>query len=333
MSRMHAQRGVLFTFLTFLFIGVVLGLLVFNIELGNRSAFTTIEISVLNAINAKYDDITDDIITLDHPIGIPSIHQRILPFTHEIDQNNASFHQMLPLASGKLALYFDLINAYSIFIQDEDVSHTFDGVDVNISVPKPAAWGGTNERAGFNILPQCVQYQIIDINTIHFESTNSVGCENSFSMASAVSRVDILISLPTTVDDYDTVLCDFNGTPACPRDPFVPGQGPYVSILFLDSNCTNCSLSTNDKNISGHFDPSLLSTIRFSCEAALCTSFPIDVNLDTGIRFSHGGTPAIFAMSVTFNEDIRTFYYQDANYTVTKQGFDTLKSNVVVFPQ
>lgn len=329
----RAQRGVLFTFLTFLFISAVVGLIVFNTDLSNRTSTSTVEISVLNAINAKYDDITDDIITLDHPIGIPSIHQRILPFTHSTDKNTITFLQTLPIASGKLALYYDLINAYAIFVRDQNTSRTYDGVDVDIDVPKPPAWGGAAQSAGFNILPQCVQYRILDTNTITFSSDSTIGCETDFAMRTHVSRIDINIYLPTSTDDYNGATCTFNGASACPQDDFNAQNGPYISILFFDANCTNCTLSTNDKNISGHFDPDMISTIEYACASGNCNSQPLSFTLSDGLEITHGGTAATLSMKVLFTENIRTFYYQDANYSVSKPGFDTLKSNVVVFPQ
>lgn len=330
----HGQRGVLFTFLTFLFISVVVGLLVFNINLSNRTSTSTVEISALNAINSKYDDITDDIITLDHPIGIPSIHQRFLPFSHEIDKNTISFIQPLPISSGKLSLYFDLINAYSIFVQDQNAQRTFDGVHVTFDVPKPPLWGGSNQTASFNILPQCVQYQIIDTNTIDFSSTNTIGCENNFSMLTQVSRIDINVYLPSSVDDYNRVTCSFNGVSSCPHEDYNAANGPHISILFFDSNCASCSLSSSDKNISGHFDPSLVNSITYDCtNGTSCASQPLTFTFSAGLKTSHGGTGVVLSSRISFTENIQTFYYQDANYTVGKTGFDTTKSNVVVFPQ
>lgn len=329
----RGQRGVLFTFLTFLFISVVLGLLIFNTDLSNRAATSTVEISVLNAINSKYDDITDDIVTLDHPIGIPTIHQRILPFTHSTDKNTISFLQTLPISSGKLALYFDLINAYAIFVRDTNTLRTYDGVNVSIDVPKSSAWGGTAESAGFNILPQCVQYNIVDANTIDFSSRNTIGCENDFSMQAHVSRIDINVSLPTTTDDYNGATCFFNGLSSCPQEDFnASNDNPYISILFFDANCTSCTLSTNDKNISGHFDVTELNTITYSCATPSCNSQPLSFSFSDGLEIAHGGPAATLSIAISFNENIQTFYYQDANYTVGKTGFETIKSNVVVFP-
>ncbi len=327
------QRGVLFTFLTFLFIGVVIGLIVFNTNLSNRTSTFTVEISALNAINSKYDDITDDIITLDHPIGVPSIHQRLLPFAHSVDKNTIAFTQTLPISTGKLALYFDLINAYGIFVTDQNTQRTYDGVSVSLDTPKPPAWGGSNQSARFNVLPQCVQYYIQDENTVGLSSDSTIGCETDFSMLTHVSRIDINVYLPTSTDDYNSVTCSVNGSTSCPHDDYNPANGPYFSILFFDANCVSCNLSTSDKNISGHFDPDLTNTITYACTAASCASLPLSFTFDDGVEMIHGGSPAVLSSRIHFNEAIRTFYYQDANYTVGKTGFETTKSNVVVFPQ
>lgn len=332
-SSPRAQRGVLFTFLTFLFIGVVMGIIVFNTNLSNRSATSTVEISALNAINSKYDDITDDIVTLDHPIGVPSIHQRLLPFSHEVDKNTISFTQTLPISSGKLSLYFDLINAYTIFVEDVNSQRTYDGVNVTLDVPKPIMWGGTQQSAHFNILPQCLQYYVSDENNVGFSSDNTIGCENDFSMRTQVSRVDINVYLPTSVDDYNQVTCQVNGVSSCPHDDYNALNGPYFSILFFDENCSNCSLSSLDKNISGHFDPDVVNSILYECTSSNCTSQPLTLTFSDAITMSHAESPVILSTRVHFTESIRTFYYQDANYTVSKTGFDTTKSNVVVFPQ
>ncbi|MEK6902757.1 MAG: hypothetical protein AABX02_04195, partial [archaeon] len=172
------QRGVLFTYLTFLFVGILVALVAFNLDSNTRSAANTVEVSVLNAINAKYDDITDDIITLDHPIGIPSIQQRVLPFSYTVGTDTFSMVQTLPITSGKLEQYFDLINAYAIFAEDQNVQTTYDGMVVDLNVPIPPSWGGAASRAGFNLLPQCVQYQLLDANHTRFQSDSTFGCEN-----------------------------------------------------------------------------------------------------------------------------------------------------------
>ncbi len=329
---MRRMKGVLFTFLTFLFIGVILTMMVFTIDQNNRSSTSTVEISALNAINAKYDDITDDIITLDHPIGIPSIHQRLLPFTYTVDKNTLNVMQTLPLTSGKLALYFDIINAYAIFVKDANTQHTYDGVNVTLDVPKPSVWGGSANGAGFNLLPQCVQYRLIDSNRVGLDSNSTIGCANTFVMNTDVKRVDVIVSLPAGADDYNSVTCDFAG--GCPHQDYNSELGlPYFTLRFLDSNCSKCALSSLDKNLSGHFSGNDWNSITYACAGAACASPSFQVRLGSGIEFSHATTPLMLDMSVVFRQDVSTFYFQDANYTVTKPGFDTYKQNVVVFPQ
>ncbi len=322
-------RGVFFTFLSFILIGVILSLLLFSSSSNQRFSETTIEVSVLNAINAKYDDITDDIITLDPTIGLPGIQQRILPFTYEEDGNTLSISQTLPISSGKLALYFDLINAYRVFVEDLNTQQTFDGVTVDLNVPTPASWGGTSSlSAGFNILPQCLQYRIEDTNNVSFSSESFIGCANDFSLSS-IRRIDINVSLPTGTDDYNSVSCSFSG--GCPHQDYNADLGPYFTLRFLDSNCTSCVVSASDQFIYGHFD-SDPQTIVFACTGGSCESLPITLLFGNALHVSHGGSPVVIEAAVTFNEDISTFYYQDANYTARKTGFNTYKSNVVVFP-
>lgn len=323
------SRGVFFTFLTFILIGVILSLVLFSASSDTRFSETTIEVTVLNAINAKYDDITDDIITLDPTIGLPSIQQRILPFTYTEDGNTLSVTQTLPISSGKLSLYFDLINAYRVFVEDLNTQQTFDGVVVDLNVPTPPSWGGSSPlTASFNILPQCLQYQIHDSNNVSFSSTSTIGCANDFSLSS-INRLDIVVSLPTGVDDYNLMTCTH--AEGCPHEDYNADSGPYFTLLFLDSNCGGCVLSASDKNVYGHFDSSI-ETITFSCAGVDCESQPIVLTLGNALSVEHGGSPVVVYSAVTFNDDISTFYYQDANYTARKTGFNTYKSNVVVFP-
>lgn len=324
------QRGVFFTFLSFILIGAILSLIVFSSQSNQRFAETTVDVSVLNAINSKYDDVTDDIITLDQTVGLPGIQQRILPFTYSADANRITVMQTLPISSGKLNLYFDLINAYKIFVKDLNTQKTYDGVNVDLNVPVPTTWGGSAPlKAGFNILPQCLQYRIDDVNNVKFESSSKIGCANDFSL-SLVKRIDVNISLPTSADDYNFVSCTFTG--GCPHEDYNADKGSYFTIRFFDSNCVSCSLSTSDKNLSGHFDTNW-QTVIYTCNSPECASSALTLTIGDGIYVSHGGTPAVVSMGVTFNEEISTFYYQDANYTTTKSGFSTYKSNVVVFPK
>ena len=325
-------RGVFFTFLTFLLIGSIMVLLAFYFSVTERAPQTTIELSALNAINAKYDDITDDIITLDHPIGIPSITQRILPFQHTVDGKNFTVTQTLPIPSGKLNLYYDIINAYRLFVRDQNTQRTFDGVTVDLDVPRSPAWGGTTTAARFNLLPQCIQYQLIDDNHTALESTSTIGCQNPFGLYAQIQRIDINISPLSEVDDFNVVTCDFNGS-ICPHEIFASdANNPFFTITFLDTNCTNCALSSNDKSIAGYFTPDW-NFIQYTCSGTNCVSTLLEIQIGNGIRFQHGLTLTQISMHVQFREPISTFYYQDANYVVSKPGFDTIKSNVVVFPQ
>ena len=327
------QRGVLFTFLTFIFIGVVLAAVGFYLDSQHRQSETTIEVSVLNSINAKYDDVTDDIIALNTSLGIPSIVQRILPFRYSTDQNVLVTTQTLPLATGKLALYFDVINAYRIFATDGNTQHTYDGVHVALDVPRPAAWGGAAARAHFNILPHCMQYQLIDDNTFALKSDSTLGCSSSFDLISSVQRIDVNISLLATTDDFNVVTCDFNGS-VCPHESFAADANyPFLSVQWIDSNCVNCTVPPAEKNISLYFSPGDWNTIVFSCVGSTCGSDDFTLQIGNGVIFNHGNSPTYVSTRIQFRQPIASFYYQDANYTVTKPGFDTLKSNVVVFPQ
>ena len=331
MSCVIGNRGVFFTFLTFLLIGIILVMVGFHLGFTERATQTTIEISVLNAINAKYDDITDDIVTLDHPIGVPSIAQRIIPFNHVIDHNHVVITQQLPVPTGKLNLYYDVINAYRIFVQDQNTQHTFDGVNVDLNTPRNTIWGGTSAGARFNILPQCLQYQILDDNRVAAENNSFIGCQNSFDLIGAVERIDINVSLLSGVDDFNVVSCDFNGN-ICPHDAYSSDANlPYFTLTFLDANCSDCALTAADKSISGHFDLDW-QTIQYSCAGANCTSTPLTIQIGEGVRAEHGLTPSQIIFHIQFRAPISTFYYQDVNYLISKTGFDTVKSNAVVFP-
>lgn len=327
------QKGILFTFLTFLFVGVVMTAIVFHLHTQERQSETTIEVSVLNSINAKYDDVTDDIISLDTSIGIPSIVQRFLPFQYTIDHNILRTTQQLPLASGRLGLYFDVINAYRIFATDSNTQHTYDGVRIDLNVPQPLAWGGTQSTAKFNVLPPCVQYQLLDDNSFALASASTLGCSSSFDLLASVQRIDVNVSLLGTTDDYNVLSCDFNGN-TCPFETYDSNSTtPFFALHFDDANCVNCSLTLNEKMLGVYFHPDDTNTMIYSCDSPGCNSSPFIITLNNGVFFEHGGSAALVAMEVTFRQTISSFYYQDANYSVTKPGFDTYKSNVVVFPQ
>ncbi|QQR92818.1 MAG: hypothetical protein IPJ89_01070 [Candidatus Iainarchaeum archaeon] len=327
------EKGILFTFLTFLFVGVVMTAIGFHLHAQERQSETTVEVSVLNSINAKYDDVTDDIISLDMSIGIPSIVQRFLPFQYTIDRNVLYTTQQLPLASGRLGLYFDVINTYRVFATDSNTQHTFDGVRIDLNVPQPPAWGGTQSTAKFNLLPHCVQYQLLDDNTFSLSSASSLGCSSTFDLIASIQRIDVNVILLGTTDDYNVLSCDFNGN-ACPFETYAPDSNyPFFSLQVDDSNCVNCSLSSNEKNLGVYFRPDDTNTMTYSCGSSGCNSSPFTVTLSNGVYFSHGGSPMLISMAVQFKQPISSFYYQDANYSVTKPGFDTYKSNVVVFPQ
>ena len=247
-----------------------------------------------------------------------------------MDGNQLALSQTLPLASGKLSLYFDLLNAYKVFIEDENASQTFDGVHVGLDVPQTPAWGGTHAgTASFNLLPSCLQYYISDENTAGFVNASSLGCANTFSL-SAIQRIDVNVYLLGTTDDYNGAICTHAG--GCPHDSFTSGAAPFFQLLFFDQNCVDCTLPLADTNISYHFTEDE-EQISYACAASPCDSQPITFTIGEGFSVSHAGNPIRISTRIHFNESISSFYYQDANYSVQKTGFSTYKSNVVVFPK
>jgi hypothetical protein len=293
-------------FFSVMFLLLALTMISINSLLSNSTSFSLLPFSQLLQSSARFDNIDRSIIDF-YRVGYNKIAvERALPFNYSIndDSNSITIIQQLPISQSKFDTYFDLLSLSEVFFEDANRSNVFDGVIVDLNVPKNTAWGGAEKNLAFLINPFCYGYSALDLNEFSFARKYSEECTRAFS-SDSIKRIDINFDIHSN-EDFDSLKC--NGA-VCPTDAFDPESLlPYYSIRALDANCSSCNLS--QKTASAHFDPSVDLNITLSCSGQTCSSFPFIVrqkNLDFNFSQS-AGRVNVATIKIVFNERVKQFF-------------------------
>lgn len=254
--------------------------------------------SAIVGVSGKFNNIINDVVAFDKNNFVKDIQKRILPFNYSIDYDLIRVHQELPVKSAYISNYFDVINIYSIFVEDENPETTYDlmVVDTNTLIntdwpPQGKPPPSQPDNPQFMIWPQCLKLVIEadEIGGVIQDSTYwrfepglppdpnkpTEGCASAFDSGS-VDRYDVNMSLMQYKEYYNTIECEFFGCQApcaCPTAAYGYGTGlPYFKLTIDDSRCQpNCKLGGQATLVSSHYDPTKENSVTISCEADLLT--------------------------------------------------------------
>ncbi|MCR4334944.1 MAG: hypothetical protein NUV57_00205, partial [archaeon] len=215
--------------------------------------------------------------------------------------------------------YLEIVNAFRIFVEDNNYSNEFDSLKVDVNTLLPESWGGFDKNISFVIYPQCLKYSVSDSNSISFDFV----CADYNYMG--VKKQDLNITL-NSVHDFNSISCSFNGTGNCfDNDYNNLNPLPYVGIFIDDSECSSCILSQN--SIRGHFDPGQTSSVTISCVGASCITpaMTLDFNEKTMLYFY--GQRVNVSVQFELDSGIESFKFNDANYSVENNIFGVKRWN------
>ncbi|MCR4368402.1 MAG: hypothetical protein NUV67_00680, partial [archaeon] len=200
-----------------------------------------------------------------------------------------------------------------VFLEDKNYANAFDSLSVDVNIPTPQSWGGTDKNVSFDALPQCLRYSILDSNEMKLEFT----CPDFNAML--VERQDLNFSLRTN-HDFNALTCTINGASGCSYSDYNSQDSlPYFSVTFLDANCFNCALPSTV--IGSHYDPLQENSVRMYCTGAACESSALDLNLSGGtthLRYAGQIMDAVIALEIG---EVESFSLADVNINVFNQTF------------
>jgi len=294
------QRGLLFSVMMLF---IVLAFISMNSALNE----STIDVSLPDTVSffgvlEKFQNVYYSAVSLYNGYTGTTLASAV-PFDFEIKDTNFSFSQKIPLSSKKLGQLFDALNAMEVFYEDTQRSNAFDGLLVDLNVPKNSYWGGTETKIPLLLNPQCMEYTIESAQRFSLDKSASSKCTFAFN-SSNFKKIEITIT-PDSLDDFNSFLCN---SAACSNSAFDPlSLLPYYKVTINDSACTSCALSS--KTASGHFDPSVQLNFSLGCVGA-CTSPPLTVTQkDLNFVFQHSGArSATIASNIVFSKKISDFF-------------------------
>ena len=318
MSWMISQKGILFTFMSLLLILSLFSLVdALNAQRSSLKANAALVYS-LNSTSSRFDNVYSDFVFLDKDANARLVDQRNLPFSYSMDYNSLSVVQELPLRQSVWNNYFDLVNAYSIFVKDGNSSGFSSEFDVEASTIKNSIWGGSAQDLNFILLPQCLFYGVnSSLYSAGFYAASFSGC--SFD-SSKISKYSVVVSLKSlAVEDYNSITYSIPG--------FANSSNPAFEFALLDNNCAKCSLSPASKSIIGYFDPLQSGWISVKCVGPSCHSKDINIFINSGLRAFHSGERVDVNFTVKFKNFIDSFYFKDFNASVANRDFNIVYSN------
>ncbi len=283
------------------------------------------EVVSLISVGNRFRNIERAITGLDKQGVAQAVDERILPFNYDLngDLNYLTIEQRLPLRDEQFNEFFDIINMFEMFLEDQNREHFFDGIAADVNTLKNSNWGGSDDTLHFLVEPFCYGYTV-NPNTMLFGGSTSEKCEGSFQ-DSYMRRFDLNLTVANVDEDFDEILCN-NGN--CPQDPFNPGDdNPYYRVEIDDRSCGNCDLSQTIA--SEHFDPADDFNVVISCSSGECNSSTVIFSgSGTDLNLYHESSYRLNVdAKTTFSREIENFYFLDFNITVTHFGTNASKSN------
>lgn len=311
------RKGALYTAITLI---LLLSLMAFSASIFSLRNIQKSDIAFLEAIdssNDKFSGIERAVLSVDKNGYNKVIDERNLPFSYNRDENYLEVIQELPLKQISWNSFFDLINGFEVFLEDENYSNAFDGTSVSAETVQNSSWLGDMNSARFLLLPSCLTYSFLyDSNALGksgFSGTDrKFDCLQDFNWQS-VSSIWITVKLKSSSEDFDTTSYGFENS-FNPLNPY-----PYVVVYIDDSNCLNCSLSK--KTVSFHLNPNIDNNIVFSCSNPPCTSQNVKVSVGKDILFSHLGRRLDINSTFLFRQEIESFEFYDFNFSLNRKDF------------
>lgn len=318
-------RGVLFTTMLLLMVLSMLAL-ISVLETGKREGESYGGLIAFEEADYFYENIQRNVVRVSESGKNKELMERLLPFSYELNGKSIVIEQMLPVNEIEFDNFFDLVNAYEVFLEDEDFGNEFTGMGVVVETVRNDLWGGSVDDINFLINPFCVKLSE-DLNSISFEETESVRCSGSFSSAN-IARYDVNIEVLRASEDFNALLC--NGG-SCPSEAFSElDPDPYFRIEIIDANCAGCDLSQTV--ISKHFNPETEEfLVSIYCTGGECTSKAIGLLVGGELLIVNPGNQMRVSVGYVFEEEITGFDFLDFNYSIENSGFRVNKSNYEEF--
>ncbi|MFH1391219.1 MAG: hypothetical protein ABIH20_02815 [Candidatus Diapherotrites archaeon] len=313
------RKGVLFSIMILFLVGSLLSMYQISLKQNSGLQEASSTVNAFRKVSDKFSNIKNNFTTLTKNKQERLIDQRILPFNYLVDDNSFSIQTDLPLRAERIEAYLENLNAFRVFLEDTNYSKEFDSLNVDIDTLIPNSWGGSDRDISFEIQPQCLKYSILDSNKMMFEFV----CADYNYMV--IKKHDLNISLKS-IHDFNSMVCNFNGSSTCFQDDYNAQQNtPYLNLNFNDSECPSCILTQT--SVSGHFDPSQTSTINLSCSGAGCVSPQISIDFTdlTSIEFT--GQAVELSYLLELDSNITSFDFADANILVENSIFNVKRQS------
>ncbi|MFH1239803.1 MAG: hypothetical protein V1672_01175 [Candidatus Diapherotrites archaeon] len=326
------NKGILFTLMVLL---ITLSLLTFIsvVENGMGESQQLGYVTNFLRVAEKFSNIERNVIRLDKTEPITNLSERVLPFIYVVDDRTLTVTQELPLKESDFNSFYDTINIYEIFEEDQNYNYAYTGIDVSIDTLKNPLWGGISNELVFLVDPFCFQFKESGLDFMSVGGSTHEKCIDTFDF-DTVKRFDLNVNIVQFAEDYNTITCNSGPCDGAGWHQEFEGSSiwPYFEIEIIDTECGHCDFPTANKVISGHYNPALNYEIEISCTGASCVSDPITLTSLGGITAEHESNERIIIeLKTEFYDDIDKFYFPDFDMNVTESDFNIFITNISGF--
>ena len=268
---------------------------------GAKMAALKISSSLLRSISSSLGNYEEN----------PAINQRDFPFEYSIDANRIFIKSEIPLNQAKIDGFFDFLNAYGIFLTDQDYNNSYSGFAIDLNVPRNSYWQGTEKGISFSFSPLCIKYSVLDANNFSFAEGN--GCDFN---QSAIRVMDLNIGIPPGLGhDFNSLSCSLQGYSGCPQEDFNSlDERPYFRLIVDDANCQSCGLL--QKTAGFHVNSAGENSIVLSCIGPGCNSSAVAIGLSPLPGIANNGGYVLAEFGINSVAAVDEFYFDDYNASV-----------------
>ncbi len=233
--------------MVFLLVGSVIALHDTTKKTDLRQEKKYIEEAAFNNINNAFNNVYEEVISLNKEGNARIIQIRSLPFSYDFNKNSIILSQQIPIRLSVLDAYIDTLNVYRIF--------TGSGLTTDLNIVtgtlQNTAWDGGEDYPDFNyaILPQCLLYDVNADSTMVLRELEAgqFGCEKGFNYTD-LNIIDINISI-------DSSLCTAGSHLGTLELTGLSKPYPEYRITVNETNPSYPITGGGKLEYYGHFDP------------------------------------------------------------------------------
>ena len=346
------QKGIFLTLMVFVVIVSVLVIFQNNQETRATRDESVVSETVLNSVNQTFEQPYFEVVRLQKTGKEQRVQSRGLPFDYNLTENELSIRQSIPLNPQRLQSFYDMVNAYKIFLGEPGITEA--GMDVKLELDRSGladGWQNEFPQIKYVAIPQCVTYIVneggsllpenLDSFAITPGTKNNDDCSADFSATlwtaswADVNAVKVTVETAGDLEPGTTIKCkqdlDVGGN-ICRNDLFTGkrSNSSYVSVILKSHGASPQVVAQGYVSLGNNGAESDVSLDYILTTDTHLTSVDIRVirpNALFSVQSKKQGPPAPITATaqIQFRTPILEFFLYGVDLSVQKEGFDIVR--------